>query len=175
MRRQTTTWTGAALTGALGGIVGAWVMTRFHVALYGRGVTGTREPQSHRPVDGGRHDPATKAADEVVTALTSAPLDEREKRAAGPIVHYAFGASAGALYGVLAHRWPTVAGGWGVPYGLAVWLVADETALPLLGLADGPRAYPWTTHAEMLAAHAVFGSATHVAMTALQQRASQPA
>lgn len=161
-------WAGAALAGAAGGIVGAWVMTQFHVALYGRGVTGAREPQSHRPVDGGRHDPATKAADEVVTALTSTPLDDHEKRVAGPLVHYLFGATTGALYGVLAHRWPVVATGWGVPYGLAVWLVADEIALPVLGLSHGPGAYPWTTHAEMVAAHTVFGSTTHVAMTAFQ-------
>lgn len=163
-------WARAALAGAAGGVVGAWVMTQFHVALYGRGVTGTREPQSHRPVDGGRHDPATKAADQVVTTITSAPLDEPEKKVAGPVVHYAFGAATGALYGLLAHRWPVVASGWGVPYGLTVWLMADEIVLPVLGLAHGPRAYPWTTHAEMFAAHVVFGSTTHAAASELRRR-----
>lgn len=149
--------------GIVGGLVASWVMTRFHVALYGGGVTGAEEPQSHRPVDGGRNDPATKLADEVTTAVTSAPLTRDEKQIAGPVVHYLFGASMGALYGTLSHAWPVVAVGAGVPFGLGVWLLADEIALPALGLAHGPRAYPFSTHAEMLAAHVVFGLATHVA------------
>lgn len=156
-------WTTHVAAGVLGGLAASWVMTRFHVALYGGGVTGVEEPQSHRPVDGGRHDPATKAADVAVTAMTSAPLSEREKRIAGPVVHYLFGASMGAIYGALAHAWPEATRGAGVPYGLGVWLLADEVALPALGLAHGPRAYAFTTHAEMLAAHVVFGVTTHVA------------
>lgn len=67
----------------------------------------------------------------------------------------------GALYGGLAHVWPVVATGAGVPFGAAVWLIADELALPALGLAERPQAYPVSTHAEMLAAHVVFGLATH--------------
>jgi len=155
-------WTTHVAAGIVGGLAASWLMTRFHVALYGGGVTGVEEPQSHRPVDGGRHDPTTKAADVAVTAVTSAPLTQEEKRVAGPVVHYLFGASMGALYGGLAHVWPAASAGAGVPFGLGVWLLADEIALPALGLAEGPGAYPFSTHAEMLAAHAVFGLATHV-------------
>lgn len=155
-------WTTHVAAGVLGGLAASWVMTRFHVALYGRGVTGVEEPQSHRPVDGGRNDPATKMADVVVTSATHAPLTHAEKRVAGPVVHYLFGAGMGALYGGLSHAWPAVTVGAGVPFGLGVWLLADEIALPALGLAEGPRAYPFSTHAEMLAAHVVFGLATHL-------------
>ena len=156
-------WTTHVAAGIAGGLVAAWVMTRFHVALYGGGVTGVEEPQSHRPVDGGRNDPTTKLADMAVTAVTSAPLTRREKQVAGPIVHYLFGASMGAVYGAAVHARPELTVGMGVPFGLAVWLLADEVALPTLGLADGPGAYPFATHAEMLAAHMVFGAATHLA------------
>lgn len=152
---------GGVAAGVIGGLVGAFVMTRFHVALYGRGVTGVTEPQSHRPVDGGRHDPTTKAAEAIVTTVADRRLTHRQKKVAGPVVHYLFGASVGAAYGALSHAWPDVQRGQGVPYGLAVWVLADEVALPILGLAHGPSAYPFSTHAEMLAAHVVFGYTTH--------------
>lgn len=154
-------WSTHVAAGIVGGLAASWVMTRFHVALYGGGVTGIEEPQSHRPVDGGHHDPTTKAADVAVSAVTSSPLTPAEKRVAGPVMHYLFGAGMGALYGGLAHVWPAARAGAGVPFGLGVWLVADEVALPALGLAEGPRAYPFSTHAEMLAAHVVFGLTTH--------------
>jgi hypothetical protein len=38
-----------------------------------------------------------------------------------------------------------------------MWLVADEGAVPALGLTPGPRAFPWQTHARGLAAQLVFG------------------
>jgi putative membrane protein len=153
----------AIVAGTIGGLVASWAMTRFHVALYGGGVTGVEEPQSHRPVDGGLNDPATKLADEIAIAVTDVPLTYDEKRVAGPLVHYAFGAGMGATYGLLSRTWPEVQRGSGVPFGIGVWAVADEIALPLLGLAHGPRAYPFAIHAEMLAAHVVFGYTTHVA------------
>lgn len=168
-------WTTHVAAGIIGGLAGSWLMTRFHVALYGGGVTGIEEPQSHRPVDGGRNDPATKVADQVVTAATSAPLTHAEKQVAGPVVHYLFGASMGALYGGLAHAWPVVTTGAGVPFGLAVWLLADEIALPALGLAEPPEAYAFSTHVEMLGAHVVFGLATHATTRQVLQMATNPA
>ena len=165
-------WTTHVAAGLVGGLAASWVMTRFHVALYGGGLTGVEEPQSHRPVDGGRHDPATKMADVAVTAVTSAPLTQAEKRVAGPVVHYLFGASMGALYGGLAHAWPAATAGAGVPFGVGVWLLADEIALPALGLAEGPQAYPFSTHAEMLAAHVVFGLTTHAVTRQVLQLAT---
>lgn len=156
-------WSRHVAAGVVGGLIASWVMTRFHVALYGGGVTGVEEPQSHRPVDGGRNDATTKAADAAVTAVTSAPLTHAEKQVAGPVVHYLFGASMGAIYGALSHARPELTAGAGMPFGVAVWLLADEVALPLVGLAERPQAYPFSTHAEMLAAHLLFGLTTHVA------------
>jgi putative membrane protein len=165
------TWRGLA-AGVLGGLVGSWIMTQFHVAIYGRGVTDTREPQSHRPVSA-QDDATTKTADVIARVTTQRQLSRREKQIGGPAVHYAFGASAGALYGLLSAHTPAVQRGAGVPFGIAVWLVADEVMLPLLRLAKGPRAYPAAVHLEMLAAHIVFGLATDTAMTWLRPRRSR--
>ncbi len=134
-------------------------MTQFHVLLYGRGVTGTREPQSHRPVDGD-DDAATKAADIIARETIGQGLTRREKRLAGPAVHYVFSAFVGAIYGAAIEIAPAARLGRGTAFGVLVWVVADEVALPLLRLAKGPSAYPLSTHAEMLAAHLVFGWTT---------------
>ena len=160
----------SVLAGVAGGLVGSWAMTRFHVALYGGGVTGVEEPQSHRPIEGGRHDPTTKAAEIAVWPVTERPLTPREKQLGGPVMHYLFGAGMGAVYGLLSSVWPGVRRGAGVPFGVAVWAVADEVALPLLGLAHPPQAYPLRTHAEMLAAHVVFGYTTHDTASRLTAR-----
>ena len=160
---QTDVWKGLA-AGAIAGAAGAWAMTQLHVSLYGRGVTGSREPQSHRPVDQPDQDAAMKAAAQVVS-LADYTLTQRQKRQGAVIVHYIFGASLGALYGAIAARWPRARWGAGLPFGALVWAIADEAALPALGLAHGPAAYPTSVHAEMLAAHLLFGSATDAALT----------
>lgn len=44
-------------------------------------------------------------------------MTKREKRVAGPSVHYALGASMGGIYGVAAELAPSVRAGAGVPFG----------------------------------------------------------
>lgn len=165
-------WKGA-VAGLVGGLVGSFVMTQFHVALHGRGVTGAREPQSHRPVDPYEErdeDATTKAADVIATATTGESLTRREKQLAGPAVHYVFGGATGALYGLLAEMKPGARAGRGLPFGLAVWVGADEIALPAMGLTEGPTAYPASVHAEMLAAHVVYGYTTDLFMRWTRRR-----
>jgi uncharacterized membrane protein YagU involved in acid resistance len=57
-------------------------------------------------------------------------------------VHYAFGAATGGLYGAVAEFAPEVTTAADLPFGAAFWLVADEIAVPLLGLSKGPKEYP---------------------------------
>src|SRR5687768_6909683 len=93
-------WKGA-VAGAAAGLVASWIMTRFHVALSGRGVTGSETPQSNKPVEGG-DDAAMKAADEAARLALDRSLSRREKtEVGGPAAHYVFGAAAGAMYGML--------------------------------------------------------------------------
>src|SRR5262249_17565750 len=85
-------------------------------------------------------------------------LKPEQKEPAGNLVHYVFGTAVGGLYGLLAEKAPHTRAGFGTLYGTAVWLGADEVALPLLGLSKAPRHYPWSTHASALASHLVYGS-----------------
>ena len=57
----------------------------------------------------------------------------------------------------------------GIPFGAAFWMVVDEGALPLLGLAKGPTAYPSSTHAYALASHLVFGLTAEVVRSSVRR------
>jgi uncharacterized membrane protein YagU involved in acid resistance len=76
------------------------------------------------------------------------------------MVHYSFGAVMGALYGGLAEAVPRAGTLGGAAFGTAVWIGADELAIPMLGLSHRRTEYPLETHVQALAAHLVFGIAT---------------
>src|SRR5437773_11715492 len=110
-----------------------------------------------------QEEPATvKTASAISEALFGHSLTVKEKDIAGPIVHYAVGTTAGAVYGIAAEYEPNVTTIAGIPFGAAFWMVVDEGALPLLRLAKGPTAYPSSTHAYALASHLVFGLTAEV-------------
>jgi uncharacterized membrane protein YagU involved in acid resistance len=50
----------------------------------------------------------------------------------------------------------------GLVFGGAVWLFAEELALPLTGLTERPGKYRVTDHLNALAAHLVFGFTTEL-------------
>ncbi len=82
------------------------------------------------------------------------------------VFHYALGMLPGALYGAVRRIRPWVRTGHGVLYGVALFVVMDETAAPLTGIASGPGRYPWQAHARGLAAHIVLGMTTEVLLRA---------
>jgi hypothetical protein len=170
-----------AAAGALGGAVGSSAMILFNHLLASAGVgrddRGRRK--QHRRVDAKPNDadgtisdePATeKAASNLTELVTGEPLDERGKRVFGPIVHHAFGAAVGALYGAATARAPRLAAGGGLPYGAFVWLAAAEAGLPIVGLSRKPTAYPASRHAASLASHFAFGATVEAVRRMLMRR-----
>jgi hypothetical protein len=158
MRRQSLLVHLAA--GVAGGLAGSFAMERYQRAL-GRissdlgGAPGGGGQQYRQP----QSEPSTYVAADVVSrAATGEALRPEDKPLGGSLVHYAFGGSVGALYGVLAAQRPDVAAGLGMPFGVAVWMTADEIGMPALGLAKRPTAYPVTDHLSALTAHLVFGA-----------------
>lgn len=153
-----------AMAGALGGLVGSWMMVRFNHMVGAIEENRARHP--HRRVSASPNEFDGTISDEPasmqVASLTAEqaigrPLSEKEKEYAGPVFHYGFGVVAGALYGAAAEMRPRATAGMGAPFGAAVWLVADELALPLTGLAAPPGSYPFSRHATALGTHLVFG------------------
>ena len=95
--------------------------------------------------------------------------DERMKARLGQVVHWGYGIMLGGVYGALRDDAdaPDLVGGLG--YGTAAWIVGDEIMVPMLGLAEGPTAHGWKTHAKALGAHLVYGAATAGATQALKR------
>jgi Protein of unknown function (DUF1440) len=159
--------------GLIGGLVASWTMNRFQdvwMKLAGPQSSGAGSQQqagghvseqelqqTQKKSDEEQDDATVKTASAISEGIFDHKLTKSEKKIAGPAVHYAFGTSVGGLYGVAAELAPEVATGAGLPFGAAFWLVADETALPLLGLSKGPTAYPVSTHVYALASHFVYG------------------
>lgn len=148
------------VAGLAGGLAGSFAMEHYQRAL-GRlspdlgGAPGGGGQQYRQP----QSEPSTYvAADKITRAATGHPLPATDKPAAGSLVHYTFGGVVGALYGALTARYPDAAAGMGMPFGTAVWLMADEAGMPAAGLARRPGAYPPADHLSALMAHLVFGA-----------------
>ena len=103
------------------------------------------------------------------TVVVSCHSSAEEVETAGTAVHYAFGISMGALYGVGAEFVPMITAGRGVPFGISVWLGADEGVVPALGLSKSPKEYPLSVHAYSLASHAVYGLTTELVRRAIRK------
>ena len=173
--------------GAVAGLAAAWAMNQFQAA-WSRLSRGEERPhgaqslQRGSPRHGvggrlraeGRDSERDDAPERLANAAASAALDRElsggEKRAAGTALHYAMGATSGALYGAAAEVVPGVKVGAGLPFGLAVWVVADEGVVPALGLSKSPAEYPASIHAYAIASHLVFGLTAEVVRRALRGR-----
>ena len=157
-----------ALAGTVAGLAGSAAMVAFNhlLAATGFGNDDRGGHHQHRRDDAKPNDTDGTISDEpgsiklaraVGERITGSALTERQKRIGGSLVHHAFGAATGAVYGALAAKVPAVSAGAGLPYGFLVWLIADEAALPLFGLAQPPPNYRAERHAAALASHLAFG------------------
>jgi putative membrane protein len=171
-----------AVAGLVGGLVASWTMNQFQAAWskMAEGFEKQHGAQSMQPSEGGspgeasgqneeeQDDATVKAARAISEGVFGHELKESEKKPAGAAVHYAFGSATGGLYGAAAEFVPEVTTGLGLPFGVAFWAVADEGAVPLLGLSKGPTEYPVSTHAYALASHLVYGLTAEVTRRAVR-------
>ena len=154
------------LKGAAAGAVAVWAMDRVGWWLWDREDPGALARERAARVEG--MDPAHVAANRVADAL-GRPLTPRQPHPAGVAVHYAIGVGPAMAYAALRRRWPALRAGRGLAYGLGLFLAVDEGVVPALGLASGPAAYPWQSHARGLVSHLVLGVATDVTLDALDR------
>lgn len=127
---------------------------------------GDRPPESaagpHDARDWQERDEGQNANERAARALArfarTRPND-RELAIAAAAVHFCFGAAVGAAYAMwLAGRGGRTGSGLGL--GTALWLAADEIAMPLLGLSGSTLRRPVEMHAQSLASHFVYGIVT---------------
>src|ERR1044072_6955310 len=179
-RRETNAWKGMA-AGLIAGLVASWAMNQFQ-DLWSKisgdeKDSGSAHPprqfapdeSSEEKSNGEEETPATvKAASAVSEEVFHHELTDSEKEVAGPAVHYAFGTATGAVYGAMAEVLPDVTLGAGLPFGAAVWLLADEVTVPLVGLSKSPTEYPISKHSFSRASHFVYGRTTEAVRRAVR-------
>lgn len=175
-----------AVAGFVGGLVASWTMNQFQEAL-SKLIEGVEKPhgaQSLKPGGGQegvrqmrrapeanteeQEDATEKLADAISEKVFGRALNKEEKEKAGAVVHYAYGAAMGGVYGVAAEVAPEICTGLGLPFGAVFWIAADEITVPLLGLAQPPTRYPLSTHAYALASHLVYGLTAEVVRRAVR-------
>jgi len=151
------------LIGAVSGLAASWVMNQYWAAASklqeqlqpSENDSSQVEQRQHEP-----QNPTVNVADTISQSVTGHEVPKQQKQTAGAVVHYAFGAAMGALYGVLSEVAPVTRKGFGLAYATAVWLAADEILVPALKLSKPPNEYPLSKHVEGLGAHLVYGATT---------------
>lgn len=159
------------LAGVAGGLAAAWVMNVFLTSAGKRlkHVVQTDEENWRDEVEEAatagqpKEDATMKAADAIVHAATGGrhlSWEGREK--GGPIVHYAFGALMGGIYGGLAECDCGVTAGRGTSFGAALFGGADLIAVPALHLAPPESGKLSRGQVTPFAAHLVYGATTEL-------------
>jgi putative membrane protein len=155
-------WIRQLAVGAVGGLAGAAMMGYPYLLvakLMPKPVTQSE--------DATEEDATEKVADALATKLTGRKLDRPQRKVGGQFVHFGFGAATGALYGLLASRFPKLRRGWGALWGIAVYAGAHSIVVPALGLAPSPLSSGLAREGPELAAHLFYGVVTESARRAL--------
>lgn len=156
------------MSGVVAGLAAAWMMnvfqsgwTKASESLRQRGTQQQQHQDGQQESERASDEDATmKAADRLTRIVTGHGLTSGEKKKAGPLVHYAFGATMGGLYGLASEYAPSLRAGFGLLFGTALFAVADEIAVPALRLSQSATKSPLSSHAYALASHIVYGAGT---------------
>src|SRR5688500_7740388 len=162
------------LVGAVAGAAGSWAMSETQRA-WTCAVDGEAPESAAGKYDARDWQERTEGqnsneivAQEVATHTLGRPLDRQELAVGAALSHHAFGAAMGALYGAYVARQRRDSTGIG--FGLAVWLLADEIAMPLLGLSESTLRRPLEKRLQSIGAHLVFGMTTALGCRLLRAR-----
>jgi len=163
-RNERSAWKGL-VAGAAGGLVGTIAMTQFQKAWQKTsekrrfGDLREEEGSARAKKSEQREDATMKAAGKLAHAA-GGELTKEQKGQASPWVHYGFGTAMGALYGMAMETSPHGVRAQRIPvfgslFGSALFLGADEMAVPVMGLAE-PAKTP-SSHLYGWASHMVYG------------------
>ena len=141
-------WAKPLLPGALGGALGTAAMSAVMLGAQRMGLMGEQPPK--------------KIAEAALGEAGGPSVSEPEENTLATVAHFGFGATMGALFGLLHHRvrpgLPPVA--TGSTFGLAVWALAYKGVVPALGIMPPPDEDRRGRPASMVVAHLVWGATT---------------
>jgi hypothetical protein len=159
----------AVVRGLVAGAVGTAAMDLF---LYGRyrregGKDGFKFWELSEGVATWEQAPApAQVGRRMVEGVFERKLPDTRASLVNNVTHWAYGALAGAGYGVLAGSLRTPRARNGLPFGTAVWLTG-YAVLPAAGLYKPIWQYDATVLAKDLSGHLVYGAGTGLAFAAL--------
>jgi putative membrane protein len=158
-----------AVAGLVGGLVASWVMSEFQQvwSKAGEALSG-QNGKSQKKSQG--EDATVKTAEAIAEPVLGRPLNKDEKKSAGPIVHYAFGGLMGAAYGAANEVMPVSRKWFGLPYGAALFVGADEVAVPAFGLSGPPQDAPASSHLYGLVSHLVYAASLETVRRNVRRR-----
>jgi hypothetical protein len=158
------------LAGMAGGAAGVLAMD-----AYNRLTTRLGAPSMMQPPKQGEHDMSLAGRQyregESATAALGRMLyrkvrgrepDEATKAKLSYGIHWSYGMDMAGIYGMVRGCGRIADIPAGLAFGAALWALGDMVGVPLLGLSEGPKAYPKTFHAETLGAHLAYGVAAAV-------------
>jgi hypothetical protein len=140
------------LAGGIAGVIGAALMNVADRGSYSGHGAQTRKDRETANEQHPARDPAENA---VMMTANIAPAEPTLWHAA-TAAHYAFGTVCGTAYGLVT-RAPTAYAARGLGYGLLIWALVDELALPLLNISKKPREYRPAVHMRSAALHGIYG------------------
>ena len=163
------------IVGAISGLAGTVVMTQFQ-NIWNKISEDLQKPRSeHDPnlSEEQKEDSTMKAAGKISEEI-GRPLSRDQRKKAGPWVHYAFGTSVGAIFGVATEIQPDSVRGItpvvvGAAYGTAVFLAAHEVVVPALKLSSNPLKEPIQDQIAELVSHLVYGIGTALTYKGLKR------
>jgi hypothetical protein len=139
--------------GLAAGLLATYVMDGAAEALYA--LTSDEDKAKERAAQ--PKSALSLAAERILVATGRDASDEALVGRIANALHWAFGTSSGALYGLLDATIPQFHRSLGAP--LIVALIAfDEFGLAALGLAKTPEHYPAATHVRSISGHVVYGA-----------------
>jgi putative membrane protein len=176
-RNESSAWKGL-LAGAAGGLVGTIAMTQFQkgwqkAAEKRRSRDTRKEQKTSRARSSEEKEDATMKAAGKLAQAAGRELTHEQKKQVSPLIHYGFGTAMGALYGMAMETSPRGVRAQRIPvfgslFGSALFLGADEMAVPALGLskvAESP-----SSHLYAWASHLIYGLTTEFVRRQVRQR-----
>jgi len=154
------------IVGAISGLTGTVVMTQFQNIWnkISEDVHKSRAEDEARPAQEQKEDSTMKVAGKISEKI-GRPLSRAERKKAGPWIHYAFGTTVGAVFGLAMESGPASAAAInpafaGAGYGAAIFLAAHEIAVPALKLSSNPLEEPIAEQFAEFVSHLIYGIGT---------------
>lgn len=171
------------LTATVGGAAGVAAMAAYWKAV--TAITGEdpRQNQTNyageQPLDsisivGKQHkrgESSTAAIGRIAyrTLMGRPPRSQQTRTFLSYLVHWIISLGMSGISGILQRRRNKPDAKNGLVLGSSLFLLGDELAMPLLGLADGPTAYPPKLHVHSFGAHVAYGLAASFATKILRK------